>query len=83
MLTVRVPDARARPALAWIRQVSGDPAGALEAIDEASEASPGLVGPLNPVPAQRARAAHAASQNYPQPTPEARNVPTPARMPTR
>jgi hypothetical protein len=40
MLTVRVPDARARPALAWIRQVSGDPAGALEVIDEDGEASP-------------------------------------------
>ena len=41
--------------LAWIRQASGDPAGALAAIDEASETSPGLAGPLNPVPAQRAR----------------------------
>jgi len=42
--------------LAWIREASGDPAGALEAIDEASEVSPGGVGgPLNPVPAQRAR----------------------------
>jgi LuxR family maltose regulon positive regulatory protein len=41
--------------LAWIRQASGDPAGALEAIDEASKAAPGPSGLLNPVPAQRAR----------------------------
>jgi LuxR family transcriptional regulator, maltose regulon positive regulatory protein len=41
--------------LAWIRQVTGDPAGALQAIDEAKQASPGTAGPLNPVPAQRAR----------------------------
>jgi LuxR family maltose regulon positive regulatory protein len=41
--------------LAWIRQASGDPAGALDAIDEANQASPGPPGPLNPVPAQRAR----------------------------
>ena len=41
--------------LAWIRQASGDPAGALAAIGEAEQASPGPVGLLNPVPAQRAR----------------------------
>ena len=41
--------------LAMIRQVSGDPAGALEAITEAEQASPGPAGMLNPVPAQRAR----------------------------
>ena len=41
--------------LAWIRQASGDPAGALEAIGEAVRAEPGPVGLLNPVPAQRAR----------------------------
>ena len=41
--------------LAWIRQTSGDPAGALEAIDEAREVSPGPASVLNPVPAQRAR----------------------------
>jgi LuxR family maltose regulon positive regulatory protein len=41
--------------LAWIRQVTGDPAGALEAIDEAGQAAPGPAGLLNPVPAQRAR----------------------------
>ena len=41
--------------LAWIRQATGDPAGALEAIGEAGQASPGPAGPLNPVPAQRAR----------------------------
>ena len=41
--------------LAWIRQATGDPAGALEAIGEAGQASPGPAGLLNPVPAQRAR----------------------------
>ena len=41
--------------LAWIRQASGDQAGALEAIGEAGHASPGPAGLLNPVPAQRAR----------------------------
>ena len=41
--------------LAWIRQASGDPAGALAAIAEAMQASPGPAGLLNPVPAQRAR----------------------------
>ena len=41
--------------LAWIRQASGDPAGAREAIDEAAKAAPGPPGLLNPVPAQRAR----------------------------
>ena len=41
--------------LAWIRQASGDPGGALAAIAEAKQASPGPAGPLNPVPAQRAR----------------------------
>ena len=41
--------------LAWIRQASGDPGGALAAIAEATQASPGPAGPLNPVPAQRAR----------------------------
>ena len=41
--------------LAWIRQATGDPGGALEAIGEAEQASPGPAGLLNPVPAQRAR----------------------------
>jgi ATP/maltotriose-dependent transcriptional regulator MalT len=41
--------------LAWIRQASGDPGGARAAIAEARQASPGPAGPLNPVPAQRAR----------------------------
>ena len=40
--------------LAWIRQATGDPAGALEAIDEAGRASPGPTS-LYPVLAQRAR----------------------------
>ena len=38
-----------------IRQATGDPAGALEAITEAGQASPGPAGLLNPVPARRAR----------------------------
>jgi LuxR family transcriptional regulator, maltose regulon positive regulatory protein len=41
--------------LAMIRQATGDPAGALAAITEAGQASPGPAGLLNPVPAQRAR----------------------------
>jgi len=41
--------------LAWIRQATGDPAGALAAIGEAGQASPGPPGLFNPVPAQRAR----------------------------
>jgi LuxR family maltose regulon positive regulatory protein len=40
--------------LAWIRQASGDPAGALDAIGAAMRAAPGPGGLLNPVPAQRA-----------------------------
>ena len=38
-----------------IRQATGDPAGAREAITEAGQASPGPAGLLNPVPALRAR----------------------------
>ena len=41
--------------LAWIRQATGDPASAREAIGEAIRAAPGPPGLLNPVPAQRAR----------------------------
>jgi LuxR family transcriptional regulator, maltose regulon positive regulatory protein len=41
--------------LAWIRQATGDPAGALAAMSEAEQASSGPAGLLNPVPAQRAR----------------------------
>ena len=41
--------------LAWIRQATGDPAGALDAMGEAGRAAPGPAGLLNPVPAQRAR----------------------------
>ena len=41
--------------LAMIRQATGDPAGALEAIAEAWQAAPGPPGLLNPVPARRAR----------------------------
>jgi LuxR family transcriptional regulator, maltose regulon positive regulatory protein len=38
-----------------LRQATGDPVGALAAIGEAGQASPGPPGLLNPVPAQRAR----------------------------
>ena len=38
-----------------IRQATGDPAGALEAITEADRVSPGPAGLLNPAPARRAR----------------------------
>ena len=47
------PLANGLATLAMIRQATGDPAGALEAITEAGQASPGPVGLLNPVPAQR------------------------------
>ena len=49
------PLANGLATLALIRQATGDPAGALEAIAEADQASPGPAGLLNPVPAQRAR----------------------------
>ena len=57
MPPVRLPPplANGLATLAMIRQATGDPAGALEAIGEAVQASPGPVGLLNPVPAQRAR----------------------------
>jgi LuxR family transcriptional regulator, maltose regulon positive regulatory protein len=41
--------------LAWIRQATGDPAGALAAMGEAMQAAPGPPGLQNPVPAQRVR----------------------------
>ena len=49
------PLANGLATLAMIRQATGDPAGALEAITEAGQAAPGPAGMLNPVPAQRAR----------------------------
>ena len=49
------PLANGLATLAMIRQATGDPAGALAAITEAGQASPGPAGLLNPVPAQRAR----------------------------
>ncbi len=49
------PLANGLATLAMIRQATGDPTGALEAITEAEQASPGPAGILNPVPAQRAR----------------------------
>ena len=41
--------------LAWVRQSTGDPAGARAAMREAGQVAPGAAGLLNPVPAQRAR----------------------------
>ena len=41
--------------LAWIRQATGDPAGAADAMNQATRLSPGPAGVLNPVPAQQAR----------------------------
>ncbi len=43
--------------LAWIRQAQGDAAGGREAMEEAGQAAPGpgVVGLLNPAPAQRSR----------------------------
>jgi ATP/maltotriose-dependent transcriptional regulator MalT len=43
--------------LAWIRHAQGDPAGALDAIEQAERFTPGpaVASLLNPVPAQRAR----------------------------
>ena len=55
LLAYTPPLAAGLATLAWIRQVTGDPAGALEAISEAAQAAPGPPGLLNPVPAQRAR----------------------------
>ena len=49
------PLANGLATLAMIRQATGDPAGALAAITEAGQASPGPAGMLNPVPATRAR----------------------------
>ncbi len=49
------PLANGLATLAMIRQATGDPAGALAAITEAGQASPGPAGLLNPVPATRAR----------------------------
>jgi LuxR family transcriptional regulator, maltose regulon positive regulatory protein len=56
-LGYRQPLATGLASLAWIRQASGDPAGALEAIGEAELVAPGpgVASLLNPVPAQRAR----------------------------
>jgi LuxR family maltose regulon positive regulatory protein len=50
-----MPLAAGLATLAWIRQAGGDPAGALDAIDEAVQATPGPPGLLNPIPARRAR----------------------------
>jgi LuxR family transcriptional regulator, maltose regulon positive regulatory protein len=51
------PVATGLATLAWIRQARGDPAGALEAMDQATRVAPGqdVAGLLNPVPALRAR----------------------------
>ena len=50
-----MPLAAGLATLAWIRQAGGDPAGALAAMDEAVQATPGPPGLLNPIPARRAR----------------------------
>jgi LuxR family maltose regulon positive regulatory protein len=50
-----MPLAAGLATLAWIRQAGGDPAGALDAMDEAVRAAPGPPGLLNPIPARRAR----------------------------
>ena len=50
-----VPLANGLATLAMIRQATGDPAGALEAITDAGQAYPAPSGLLNPVPALRAR----------------------------
>jgi LuxR family maltose regulon positive regulatory protein len=51
------PLATGLAALAWIRHAQGNPAAALNAIEEAERFAPGadVIGLLNPVPAQRAR----------------------------
>ena len=49
------PLANGLATLAMIRQATGDPAGAREAITEARQAAPGPPGLLNPVPARRVR----------------------------
>lgn len=56
-LTYTQPLATGLATLAWIRQATGDAAGALDAIAEAEKVapSPDVVDLLNPVPAQRAR----------------------------
>ena len=43
--------------LAWIKQAEGDPAGAIDSMDEAARLAPdpGMTSLLNPVPAERAR----------------------------
>jgi len=56
-LVYTAPLASGLVTLAWIRQATGDPAGAMDAIDEAGRFAPGpaVNGLLNPVPAQRAQ----------------------------
>ena len=54
--TYAPPLATGLATLAWTRQAGGDPAGALDAMDDAERAMPGpAAGLINPVPAQRAR----------------------------
>jgi LuxR family maltose regulon positive regulatory protein len=51
------PVATGLATLAWVRQAQGDPAAALDAMEEAARVAPGrgVASTLNPVPAQRAR----------------------------
>ncbi len=67
--------------LAWIRQASGDPGGALAAIAEAMQAAPGLPGLLNPVPARRAGCCWPRA-TWPEP-PAGRKRPASARTTSR
>ena len=56
-LAYTAPLAAGLVTLAWVRQATGDRAGALDAIRQAGQVAPGpaVNGLLNPVPAQRAR----------------------------
>ncbi len=49
------PRAAGLVTLAWIRQATGDPAAAMDAMRDAMQTAPGPPGLLNPVPAQQAR----------------------------
>ena len=55
LFVYKAPLAAGLATLAWIRQATGDPAGALEAIGEAEHAWRTTADLLNPFPAQRAR----------------------------
>ena len=50
-----VPSGPGLATLAWLRQASGDPSAAAEAMAEAERSAPGSAGLLNPVSVQRVR----------------------------